>query len=194
LLAARHHVDDQYLFRRRGLPGWGRLRLGCGGGGDGFGLTLFAHGTFALGLRGGSRHRYRLVEIQPYLLGLMRRARLGFLQTRIEVAKGRLLPLGAPYHTDRAEQLVMLAAVRQVLEIAFQLEPYARAAAHAPPAIKKYARNHQKANNDQPFTQTKIHEYRVPVCYALARVRQYHGCMALCTGRFYTSASAAASS
>ena len=124
----------------------------------------------------------------------MRRARLGFLQTRIEVAKGRLLPLGAPYHTDRPEQLVMLAAVRQVLEIAFQLEPYARAAAHAPPAIKKYARNHQKANNDQPFTQTKIHEYRVPVCYALARVRQYHGCMALCTGRFYTSASAAASS
>src|SRR5690554_342921 len=61
----------------------------------------------------------------------------------------------------------MLRSIGQVLQVTFKFEAYTRTSTHAPPAIKKNPRNNQKANDNQPFTQTKFHEYSVPVCYAV---------------------------
>src|SRR5690606_27430792 len=102
------------------------------------------------GLRPGRRFRHRrgLIQIQTYLLGLRHVSGIeATVPLRELLAEGRLRPLAARDDAGRAEQFIAR-PFRQILEIAFQLEADSRAAAHAPPPIKKNPHNDQKADND----------------------------------------------
>src|SRR5690606_41262743 len=111
------------------------------------------------GLRMVSGGRVGVGDIPAVLLGRARLLGGVSVGSRTEfLAEGRLCPVGAGNDAGRTEQLIVIRSIREVSQIALQLQAYARASTHAPPAVEKDPRDNQKADDDQPFTQTKIHE------------------------------------
>src|SRR5690606_15077000 len=145
--------------RLAGRRGTGCCRGNAGGPGR---RLLILHPGFARatpGLRLRNRSLLGLVQIQSDLLGLARLLGNVDVGSRTELlAEGWLCPVGAGNEAGRTEQLIVIRSIREVSQIALQLQAYARASTHAPPAVEKDPRDNQKADDDQPFTQTKIHE------------------------------------
>ena len=102
--------------------------------------------------------------VERYCSGAMGRdelRRLGLPGDPAIITELRLGSLSARNYTRGAKQLVIV--VRQIGNIAFQLETDLGATTHASPTVDQNADDHQQTDDDEPLAQTEIHEYLVPV-------------------------------
>jgi len=147
---AGHHIDHQHFLYRRQVFLAVRGRLG--------------RGAF---LDRSEQGRYRLlaVQLQVALAGLDTTAFvdvLGAERRQVLLVEGRFLV--TLDHAYRAEQVgIDRFVIRQFTQAAVKLElELALAATHTSPAVEQDAGNHHDTDDNQPFTQAKIHVRHYP--------------------------------